>query len=414
MRTHTLGRGGFGVSIDEAGCLRDLWFPETGGENHLVGNRCALGLGLGDRVVWTHDPGWEMESRPVEAGRRAWTRLHHPQSGVTLLLLDELTPDGDGLMRHVRWLDSAEIRRLPRALYFHFDLQLMESDLAGCVRYEPDGRFLRHFKRQRQVLVGALRDGIPGIEEWTLGRRDENEGAGIRPDAARAELPRNPVAMGAGESLVALRAAADTSFPAITQVLLVATNEAELRTRWTRCLASYRHADPVAPLVARPDPVRALRSEALGLIASQCGIGGAILASTDGEILESARDSYAWCWPRDGAFVASALEMSGETGIPGRFYEYCRRALHPAGYLQQRYHADGSPGSTWHRAPHPDELWLPIQEDETALVLWALGESVHRSSRALYRELVLPAAEFLDHYRDEATRLPRPSHDLWE
>jgi GH15 family glucan-1,4-alpha-glucosidase len=64
-------------------------------------------------------------------------------------------------------------------------------------------------------------------------------------------------------------------------------------------------------------------------------------------------------------------------------------------------------------------MQLPIQEDETALVLWALWRHFQRwgnveSLKPLYRPLIVAAAEFLEDYRDSRTGLPLPSYDLWE
>jgi GH15 family glucan-1,4-alpha-glucosidase len=62
---------------------------------------------------------------------------------------------------------------------------------------------------------------------------------------------------------------------------------------------------------------------------------------------------------------------------------------------------------------------LPIQEDETALVLWALWahfEKFHDVEfvKPLYKPLVKTMADFLARYRQSDTRLPAASYDLWE
>ncbi|MHB1981428.1 MAG: glycoside hydrolase family 15 protein, partial [Sulfobacillus sp.] len=62
---------------------------------------------------------------------------------------------------------------------------------------------------------------------------------------------------------------------------------------------------------------------------------------------------------------------------------------------------------------------LPIQEDETALVLWALGRMFNRHHqveviRPHYRSFIIKAASFLAAHVDPATGLPLPSYDLWE
>jgi GH15 family glucan-1,4-alpha-glucosidase len=62
---------------------------------------------------------------------------------------------------------------------------------------------------------------------------------------------------------------------------------------------------------------------------------------------------------------------------------------------------------------------LPIQEDETGLVLWALWQHyrIHRNLDfivQLYSTLVVPAADWMVEYVDDRNGLIRPSWDLWE
>lgn len=73
-------------------------------------------------------------------------------------------------------------------------------------------------------------------------------------------------------------------------------------------------------------------------------------------------------------------------------------------------------GYPWRREGHPE---LPIQEDETALVLWALWRHFERFHdvefiKPLYRGLIIRVAEFFVQYRNDATKLPEPSYDLCE
>ena len=61
----------------------------------------------------------------------------------------------------------------------------------------------------------------------------------------------------------------------------------------------------------------------------------------------------------------------------------------------------------------------PIQEDETALVVWAVWKyfTMCRSVdglKPLFRPLVVAAADFMVAYVDRASGLPQPSYDLWE
>ena len=61
----------------------------------------------------------------------------------------------------------------------------------------------------------------------------------------------------------------------------------------------------------------------------------------------------------------------------------------------------------------------PIQEDETASVLFAFTQYYHShpSTELLdefYHTLIKPVSDFMCQYVDETTHLPRPTYDLWE
>ena len=62
---------------------------------------------------------------------------------------------------------------------------------------------------------------------------------------------------------------------------------------------------------------------------------------------------------------------------------------------------------------------LPIQEDETALVLLALWKDYTRHQvielpQSLYNNLIRKGAAFLSQYMEHSLSLPKPSYDLWE
>ncbi|MBV8085131.1 MAG: glycoside hydrolase family 15 protein, partial [Chloroflexi bacterium] len=89
-------------------------------------------------------------------------------------------------------------------------------------------------------------------------------------------------------------------------------------------------------------------------------------------------------------------------------------------YMLHKYNPDGSLGSSWHAWTTRDG-WnqLPVQEDETALVIWSLWERYQRHHDVefvaqLYLRLIKSAADWMCEYRDEKTKLPKHSWDLWE
>jgi GH15 family glucan-1,4-alpha-glucosidase len=84
-----------------------------------------------------------------------------------------------------------------------------------------------------------------------------------------------------------------------------------------------------------------------------------------------------------------------------------------------KYQPDRAIGSTWHPLLHGNHKELAIQEDETASIIYMLGEYYDYSGDkdfvfSLYNTLVQPAANFMAEFVDDQTKLPHASYDLWE
>jgi GH15 family glucan-1,4-alpha-glucosidase len=182
-----------------------------------------------------------------------------------------------------------------------------------------------------------------------------------------------------------------------------------------------------------PPSVVELYKRSLLVVRTHVDEGGGILAANDSDIMQFARDTYSYVWPRDGALVAHALDLAGYPETTRKFFTFCADVLTPGGYLLHKYNPDRSLASSWHPwmgAPlgaggggqgvlKPGPAQLPIQEDETALVVWAMWRHFQRyrdidAMKPLYGRLVRKAAEFMVAYREPKTRLPAPSYDLWE
>lgn len=145
---------------------------------------------------------------------------------------------------------------------------------------------------------------------------------------------------------------------------------------------------------------------------------GAAIASTDFEMARYYNDTYSYMWPRDASLTMAAMIDAGYTEITARFFNFCHHVITEEGYLLHKYNPDGSLASSWHGWYYAGNKVLPVQEDETALVLWSLWRHFQRFRdvefiKPLFRGLVVRAANWMVSYRDE-TGLPLDSWDLWE
>jgi GH15 family glucan-1,4-alpha-glucosidase len=98
---------------------------------------------------------------------------------------------------------------------------------------------------------------------------------------------------------------------------------------------------------------------------------------------------------------------------------FARDTLHKDGYLMHKYQPDRAIGSTWHPLVHDKRKELAIQEDETACVVFLMGEYYDATQdkdfiESYYPSFIEPAANFMTKFIDKETGLPHASYDLWE
>lgn len=425
-RIHVTGNGRLTLGFDALFRLRDLYFPAAGLDNHTIGSIQDFGIRAHGRTEWI-EKSWIKEIRSRSCGPEA--TLIPPNSGIEITVKTAVDPVDDVAVRRLR-VKNLHPFPLTVTVYFHHDFHILESDLGNSVRWDRDLGGIVHWKRDRWFFIDA-RDH--GETTWTIARRDDHGGRGARFEADRGELGKNPVAMGAGESIIAitthlsgdgentidLRLIAADSYAGIERI----ANDPQSTPDSVIGRVEERHDEisSRAPAILKtldPAAVELWTSSVLTLLSHQSR-NGAIVAALDGDLLPTARDSYGYVWPRDAAFCAMALD---DAGFHDRALSTLRLVAHwiePEGFLLQRYHVDGNFGSTWHNVVDFRAEHLPIQEDETALCLWALSELARRHGadtidRTLFSDFVVPAADFLDRYRNTETRLPKPSFDLWE
>ena len=185
---------------------------------------------------------------------------------------------------------------------------------------------------------------------------------------------------------------------------------------WRAWVASHRHH-----FGDLPESVVSLYRRSLLTTRTLSDNSGAVIAAVDWDVASNIRENYSYCWMRDGALVANALQRAGYESPSSDFFAFCLRVLEREGrpYFMHKYNPDETVASSWlPRVGADGKPQLPIQEDETAIVLWSLWEHyarfrqmTHDLREQVYR-MVFPCADWICSYR--AHGLPLPSYDLWE
>ena len=435
-----IGNGSLLVNFDDTYCLRDLYFPRVGSDNNTVGHPCRVGLWIGGEFRWLHDPRWQRRLDYEPDTLVTDVELRDQELGVSLRSHDAIHHEHMILVRSFEVTNHWGVERETRLLFCQ-DLHIRETADGDTAYYEPVNDFVIHYKGPRYFLINGRSEDGRGIFQYATGTKEQDTLEGTWRDAEDGALGMNPIAQGSVDSVISLRqtipargtvkfdfwiAAARGYFDVKELNLLVEKEPGAgrlidaTRTHWRQWARA--HEPEFCDLPAR---LQDFYRRSLLIIRTQIDGGGAILAANDGDSSTFNRDTYSYMWPRDGAIVAHALDLAGYHDAPAAFFEFCaglmpKPSYYPGGYLLHKFNPDGSLGSSWHPWVRDGKPKLPIQEDETALVLWALWKHYEMSSgspesaRPFFDRLIRPAAKFMLRYRHEPTGLPLESYDLWE
>lgn len=441
-----LGNGSLLVTFDCHYQLRDLYWPHVGLENHTKGQVNRFGVWVDGQFRWIDDAGWSRRLRYADETMVSDVELTHRDLPVKIVCRDAVDFHENLYVRRLDVTNTAR-REIEVRLFFHLDLNISSHEVGDTAYYEPDRRGVFHYKGARWFLVnmatpgkdpGGPKDTVEGwqigVHQWACGHKGVNNLQGTWKDAEDGHLSGNPIAQGSVDSTVSAHLRVKPGETQTAYYWLAVGNSFEEVTRINR---SVRHRGPWTYLdrtaaywrlwlaAHRPDfadlPPDVVRLYQLSLlvIRTQVDNGGAIIAANDSDIASAVRDTYSYMWPRDGSLVAYALDRAGYLWITRVYFRFCRDVLSKEGYFLHKYNPDGTLASSWHPWVRDGQKDLPIQEDETALVLWALWHHFEKWKdvefiKPLYRSLIIRAADFLLAYRQEETGLPKPSYDLWE
>jgi GH15 family glucan-1,4-alpha-glucosidase len=291
-----------------------------------------------------------------------------------------------------------------------------------------------HYKGERYFFISCATAQGWGWDQYACGIAEVPGKEGTWRDAEDGRLSGNAIAQGStdscavmhlslpprGETRVHYWIACGTRYPQVKTLhrIVLAKHPEELIRRTGNYWHLWANKED-RDFGTLPAPVVSLLRRSLLIIRTQIDSDGGILAGNDSDISQYGRDTYSYVWPRDGALVASALDRTGHGDLTRRFFEFCARVITEQGYLLHKYNPDGSLGSSWHSWVSNDPSYLPIQEDETALVVWALWGHFQQWRdvefiKPFYRPFIIRAADFMVGYRDPESSLPLSSYDLWE
>ena len=429
----SLGNGNILVCTDKRAQVRYFYFPYVGLENHIGGHYThRVGVYVDYQLNWFDNPNWDIKIGSASESLIGETIAKNDVLGVTLHFSDAVYNEKNIFLREVTVKNETDRARTIK-LFFNHEFEIYESHRGDTSYFDPINHVIIHYNGKRVFLINGLSEK-GSFDDYTTGIFKIEGKEGSFKDAEDGALTKNLIEHGPSDSVIGFYldlgpgeektvyywiAAAESIKDALALNVYTIGKKPEHLIRTTRDFWRAWVNKYNFNFYGLTEDEATLFKKSLLMIRTHADNHGAILASADSDMLQNGRDTYSYMWPRDGALSAMAFDMAGDFNVAERFFLFCNDAMSEDGYLMHKYRPDGSLGSSWHPWMRGGKIELPIQEDETALVIIALWRHYALSKdlefvEQIYNNLVKKAADFMVGYRDSKTHLPKASYDLWE
>jgi GH15 family glucan-1,4-alpha-glucosidase len=429
-----VGNGHLTFALDGKMRIRDLFFPRVGLENHIGGHNFLIGIWANNSFSWIGDENWDFSLGYLPETLVSNVVMSNKKLNLEMQINDAVYVFSDVFLRKLVLRNLEDADRDIRIFFTH-DFHLYNEDSGDTVLYEPITASVIHYKRNRYFLINGVTDNKERFFEYAVGHKESFGKEGTWKDAEDGRLSKNPVAQGSVDSVVSFNLGLKSGSDRTTYY-------------WISCGRSLKQVEEMNSFVQKvgveqmlletenywsawvnkqalelsilPKNIGSLIKTSLLLMRTHVDSEGGIIASCDSDVLQFNRDTYSYVWPRDGAISTMAFDVFGFEEVSRLFFDFCNRAITDEGYFRHKYWSDGSTGSSWHALVDGNgNPQLPIQLDETALVLIALWKHFQKYRdlefiSKVYSRLVEKATEFMLQYRDEESGLPKPTFDMWE
>jgi glucoamylase len=422
------------IGLDKFGQIHDLYYPYVGLENHLMGNYThKIGVWADNKFSWFDDGSWQILidfEKDTMIGKITATNSNLQ---LKIELTDCLYNQKDIFIRLIKIQNLAQSNRKIK-LFINQQFEISESFRGDTAIYDHDQKCIVHYKGERFFMINARNQKGETFDDYSIGLLGIEGKEGTYKDSEDGILSKNNVEHGRVDSVIGL-------------TLEVEASSAQKVEYWITIGKNISEVHQLNDLVLQKTPQKLVDStrdyweawlskqnidfldldqkyidqfkKSLLLIDTHAGENGVIIASGDSDLLKNGRGTYSYMWPRDGALVILPLIQAGYFHIPENFFRFCADVITDEGYMLHKYRADSSLGSSWHPWVRDLKNELPIQEDETALVLYAFWKYYEQTKdlelvQEMYQKLIKNPAEFMVKFIDPKTKLPSPTYDLWE
>ncbi len=405
-----VGNGTMLCGIRESGALHRLFWPGIDWGQHMGILKSGIQYN-GGPVHWLEDISSQRRQHYIE-DTNILTSITDFGNNTEIHQTDLVLPENDVLVRTYRIINNG-----PSPLNINFitycSFSIEESAIQDGMYYSPALQALIQYRRS--VFLGVK---CPGKTPYGFHCGRRNSPSDPYESACRGEFwgcPDN-IKSGAGAMGWSMGSAGPGEQASITLIIAAAQNENSLTELLSLpALENESYLEKVSQYWKEWLSRRQIENNADNTLYNRSLLAMKIMSdrSSGGSVAAPEFDShyiasggYGYCWPRDGVFVALALDEAGHNKEAGMFYKFAARVQKNDGSWHQRYFLNGDRAPSW-----GDQI------DQTGAVLWGYHHHYTLTGDNNFLNHIWPsvysgACYLVKNQLDNGLQIP--TYDLWE
>lgn len=397
------------ASLAKNGRMYRLWWPHIDHPQHV--DILRSGLILNGHTTWFDDEadGWHHEASYIDRTNLYKVKASSDTYPIEAELEQFALPEEDVIIRHYSFRNRGQ-QTIQGAFVHYSSFHMCDIERYQTVMFDAEHDAITHFHREYFFMLGGSNvctQYQAGKDAWGTATESRLDGNPIdmAPDGAIAWNLNIPPG---GVSELTVYIAAGSTHTEAASALERARSLGYVRSREQTKAYWHRFLSETVACPIERDEIRTLYERSLltmKLLSDERS--GAVIAAPEVDEHFRRCGGYAFCWGRDAAFIATAMDRCGLSDLAERFYDWALNAQSADGSWQQRHYHDGRLAPSW-----------GLQIDEGGSILWGMWQHYTLNHDRAFADRVWPAvrrgAQFLIGRLDPETGLPLPSNDLWE
>ena len=199
----SVGNGNLSVNFGEKLQMQDFYFPFIGEENHIkYGEHNRVGIFVDNQISWlSEDPNWIFDIKYHTDSLVGNSIVENKKLNIKLKFEDFVYTTSNIFFRKVSIENTADYDREIK-IFFHHNFHIYGDKQQETAEFDPRINGILHYRKSRYFFIGGQWDSGENLSEFSTGKANYQGFEGTFRDAEDGKLTGHPIEQGSVDSTI--------------------------------------------------------------------------------------------------------------------------------------------------------------------------------------------------------------------